>query len=218
MQEIIVKDMETEVSTFVEENNIIVVNSNEDLGKATLCIRNIKAMQNKVRDSYDVIVEKAHQAHKEAIGQRDKYLNPLKALETKFKDAILVFSKKMEAEQADRIRKANAEMARVAEEKKQKLLDEAKKTDDAWDKEELQEKAQSIVPITCDAPGKAIEQEGLSIRKTWKWEVEDENLVPRGFLTINESALNSACKQEAWRIAGIPGVRFFQVESASVRG
>ena len=218
MQEIIVKDMETEVSTFVEENNPIAVNTNEELSRATLCIKNIKAMQNKVKASYDGIIEKAHQSHKEAIAQRDKFLNPLKTLETKFKDAILVFSKKMEAEQAERIRKANAEMARVAEEKKQKLLDEAKKTDDAWDKEELQEKAQAIVPVTCDAPGKAIEQEGLSIRKTWKWEVEDENLVPRGFLTINESALNSACKQEAWRIAGIPGVRFFQVESASVRG
>ena len=209
--------METEVSTFVEENNIIVVNSNEDLGKATLCIKNIKAMQNKVKESYDVIVEKAHQAHKEAIGQRDKFLNPLKALEAKFKDAILVFNRKMESEQKERIRLADLKMAKEAEEKKAKLLAEAKATDDAWDKEELQEKAQAIVPVTCDAPGKAIEQEGLSIRKTWKWEIEDENLVPRGFLTINESALNSACKQEAWRIAGIPGVRFFQVESASVR-
>ena len=212
------QDIETEISTFVEENNPIAVNNNDDLSRATACIKGIKNMQAKVKESFDPIVEAAHKSHKEAINQREKYLMPLQLLEKKFKDAILVFSKKMEAEQAERIRKANAEMARVAEEKKQKLLDEAKKTDDAWDKEELQEKAQVIVPVTCDAPGKAIEQEGLSIRKTWKWEVEDENLVPRGFLTINESALNSACKQEAWRIAGIPGVRFFQVESASVRG
>ena len=211
-------DIETEISAFVEENQPIMVNSNDDLGRATACIKGIKGMQEKVKESFDPICLKAHQAHKEALAQREKYLMPLQLLEKKFKDAILVFSKKMEAEQAERIRKANAEMARVAEEKKQKLLDEAKKTDDAWDKVELQEKAQAIVPVTCDAPGKAIEQEGLSIRKTWKWEVEDENLVPRGFLTINESALNSACKQEAWRIAGIPGVRFFQVESASVRG
>jgi hypothetical protein len=217
MQEIIVKDMETEVSTFVEENNPIAVNSNEELNRATLCIKNIKAMQNKVKESYDGIIEKAHQSHKEAIAQRDKFLNPLKTLETKFKDAILVFSKKMEAEQAERIRKANAEMARVAEEKKQKLLDEAKKTDDAWDKEELQEKAQAIVPVTCDAPGKAIEQEGLSIRKTWKARVIDESIVPRAFLVVNESALNAAAKQEGWRIAGIMGVEFYQSETANVR-
>ena len=210
-------DIETEISAFVEENQPIMVNSNDDLGRATACIKGIKGMQEKVKESFDPICLKAHQAHKEALAQREKHLMPLQLLEKKFKDAILVFSKKMEAEQAERIRKANAEMARVAEEKKQKLLDEAKKTDDAWDKEELQEKAAAVVAVTCDAPGKAIEQEDLSIRKTWKWEVEDENLVPRGFLTINESALNSACKQEAWRIAGIPGVRFFQVESASVR-
>ena len=211
-------DIETEISTFVEENQPIMVNSNDDLGRATACIKGIKGMQEKVKESFDPICLKAHQAHKEALAQREKHLMPLQLLEKKFKDAILVFSKKMEAEQAQRIKEANERMAKEAEEKKQKLLAEAKETTDAWDKEELQEKAQAIVPVTCDAPGKAIEQEGLSIRKTWKWEVEDENLVPRGFLTINESALNSACKQEAWRIAGIPGVRFFQVESASVRG
>ena len=217
MQELIVKDMETEVSAFVEENNLIVVNSNEDLSKATACIKGIKGMMEKVKASFDPIVEKAHQSHKEAIGQRDKYLTPLKVLETKFKDAILVFSKKMEAEQAERIRKANAEMARVAEEKKQKLLDEAQKTDDAWDKEELQEKAAAVVPVTCDAPGKAIEQEGLSIRKTWKARVVDESIVPRAFLVVNESALNAAAKQEGWRIAGIMGVEFYQSETANVR-
>jgi len=211
-------DIETEISTFVEENNPIAVNNNDDLSRATACIKGIKNMQAKVKESFDPIVEAAHKSHKEAINQREKYLMPLQLLEKKFKDAILVFSKKMEAEQAQRIKEANERMAKEAEEKKQKLLAEAKETTDAWDKEELQEKAQAIVPVTCDAPGKAIEQEGLSIRKTWKWEVEDENLVPRGFLTINESALNSACKQEAWRIAGIPGVRFFQVESPIVRG
>jgi len=210
-------DIETEISTFVEENNPIAVNNNDDLVKATACIRGIKGMMDKVNSTFDPIIDQAHKAHKEAIGQRNKYLKPLQDSEKKFKDAILVFSRKMEAEQKERIRLADERMAKVAEEKKQKLLDEAKNTDDAWDKEELQEKAQAIVPMTCDAPGKAIEQEGLSIRKTWAWEVEDENLVPRGFLTINEQALNSACKQEAWRISGIPGVRFFQKESASVR-
>ena len=210
-------DIETEISAFVEENQPIMVNSNDDLGRATACIKGIKGMQEKVKESFDPICLKAHQAHKEALAQREKYLMPLQLLEKKFKDAILVFSKKMEAEQAERIRKANAEMARVAEEKKQKLLDEAKKTDDAWDKEELQEKAQAIVPVTCDAPGKAIEKEGLSIRKTWKARVVDESIVPRAFLVVNESALNAAAKQEGWRIAGIMGVEFYQSETANVR-
>jgi hypothetical protein len=217
MQELIVKDMETEVSTFVEENNLIVVNNNEDLGKATLCIKNIKAMQNKVKESYDVIVEKAHQAHKEAIGQRDKYLNPLKALETKFKDAILVFNRKMEAEQSQRIKEANERMAKEAEAEKQRLLAESKKTDDAWDKEELQEKAQAIVPVTVDAPKRAIESEGLSIRKTWKAKVLDINLVPKTYLIIeaNMKLLNEHAREH--RDVPIPGVTFYEESSVASR-
>jgi hypothetical protein len=211
------QDIETEISTFVEENNVIAVNDNNDLMKATACIRGIKGMMDKVKSSFDPIVDQAHKAHKEAIGQRDKYLKPLMDIEKKFKDAILVFNKKMEFEQKERIRLANEKMAKEAEEKKAKLLAEAKATDDAWDKEELQEKAQAIIPVTCDAPGKAIEQEGLSIRKTWKARIVDENIIPRAFLLVNESALNAAAKQEGWRIAGIMGVEFYQEESASVR-
>lgn len=210
-------DIESEISNFVEENKPIVVNDNNDLMKATACIKGIKSMQDKVKDSFNSIIDQAHKAHKEAIGQRDKYLKPLVDIEKKFKDAILVFNRKMEEEQRERIRKANEGMAEKAEKEKQRLLAEANKTDDAWDKEALQEKAQAIQPVTCDAPGKAIEQEGLSIRKTWKARVIDESIIPRAFMIVNESALNTAAKQEGWRIAGIMGVEFYQEESASVR-
>ena len=36
-------------------------------------------------------------------------------------------------------------------------------------------------------------------------------------MLVNESALNAAAKQEAWRIAGIMGVEFYQEESITTR-
>jgi hypothetical protein len=210
-------DIETEISTFVEENYPIVVNSNNDLTKATTCIKGIKSMCEKVKSSFDPIVDKAHKAHKEAIGQRDKYLKPLLELEKRFKDAILVFNRKMEEEQKERIRLANERMAKEAEEKKQNLLEEAKKTDDAWEKEELNEKAQAIAPVTCDASNKAIESEGMSIRKTWKARVIDINLIPREYLIIeaNMSALNQHARNN--REVSIEGVEFYEDSSVSTR-
>ncbi len=94
--------IENEVQQFVESNKAIEVNNQGDLVRATACIKGIKGMQNKVKESFDPIVEKAHASHKEAIGQRDKYLKPLLDLEKRFKDAILVFNRKMEIEQRER--------------------------------------------------------------------------------------------------------------------
>ena len=174
-------------------------------------------MQEKVKLSFDPIVEQAHKAHKEAIGQRDKYLKPLIDIERKFKDAILIFNRKMEQEQRERERIARALMEKKAEEERQRLLSESAKTTDVWDKEELKEKAAAIVPVEIETQKKVIEQDGLSIRKTWKASVTDESIVPRSFMLVNESALNAAAKQEAWRIAGIMGVEFYQEESITTR-
>lgn len=210
-------EIEQQVKTFIESNKIIMVNDNNDLTKAMACIKGIKGMQNKVKESYDPIIDKAHASHKEAISQRDRWLKPLLDIEKKFKDAILVFNKRMQEEQNERIRKANEEMANKAEEEKQRLLSQAKATEDAWDKDELQEKAQSIVPIICEAPKKAIDQDGLIIRKTWKAKVIDINLVPKLYLIIEADmqALNKYARE--YREITLPGVEFYEESSVASR-
>ena len=212
------QDIETEISTFVEENKPIMVNDNNDLMKATACIRGIKGMMDKVKSSFDPIVDQAHKAHKEAIGQRDKYLKPLMEIEKKFKDAILVFNRKMEAEQRERERLARERMEKAAEEERQRLLREAAKTKDAWDKEELQEKAAAVVPVEIETQKKVIEQEGLSIRKTWKAKVIDINLVPKDYLIIevNMSALNQHARVNK-NLLPIPGIEFYEESSVASR-
>lgn len=210
--------IETQFNNIVDIHKTILINTQEDLSKAITCIKGIKGLIDKVNDSYGPIVEQAHSAHKEAIKQKDKYLKPLQEIEKRFKQAILVYNHKMEYEQAERIRIANEHMAKVAEQERQILSNEAKNTDNAWDKEILQEKAQSIQAITCDAPGKAVEQEGLSIRKTWKAKIIDINLVPREYLIIeaNISALNQHARLYK-NTKQISGVEFFEESSTSIR-
>ena len=209
--------IENEVSEYVGQFNIIIVESNEDLSKATFCIKGIKQMQEKVKSSFDPIVDQAHKAHKEAISQRDKYLKPLQDIEKRFKEAILLFSKKLELEQRERERIANELLAKKAEEERQRILKESEGKTDAWDKYELEEKAKSIVPITVDIQKKFVEQEGLSIRRIWKARIIDESKVPRMYLVVDLPQLNSAAKIENIRKEGIAGIEFYEESTASVR-
>lgn len=209
--------IEQEVCEIVEANRNVVVSNADDLGRATACVKGIKGLMQRVKATFDPIVDKAHKTHKEAVAQRKKHLDPLEAIETKFKDAIVTYGQKLEAEQRERERLANEALAKAAAEAKKNLEDKASSTDNEWESEVLQEKAQAIVPVTVDVQKKVIEQEGLSIRKTWKARVIDAVQVPRQYLIVNETLLNTLAKNETARKDGIPGVEFYQESSASVR-
>lgn len=194
-----------------------VIESKEDLAKATACIQGIKGLQAKINEAYDSVIEKAHKIHKELIGKRDGYLKPLKKVESELKANILTYTQKVEAEQRELERKTNEELARMANASKEKLLKEASETKNEWEAETLKEQAAEIKPAVVEIAKKVVQNEGLSIRKTWKWRVIDKSIVPRAFLELNEQALNQAAKQEAWRTAGILGIEFYEESSASVR-
>ena len=212
MNDLIEKDIEkaTELST-------IVINSSEDIGRAKVVILGIKGLIERVKESFDPIVERAHSAHKEAIAQRDKHLKPLNDSKKKIESAITTYSLKMEAEQRERERLANIELAKIAEANKQKLLDQAKESSE-WDAEVLKEQAQAIKPITVDTMKKVVEEKGVVIKKTWKAKVIDTALIPREYLIVDESLLNKVAKDEVIRKNGVAGVEFYEEASSHVRG
>lgn len=208
--------IETEVEQLTSAP-VVVVNDNADVAKATAVIKGIKGLIEKVKESYDPFIDKAHAAHKEAIAQRDKYLDPLKEQKKKYEGAITDYTKRMEVEQRERERIANEELAQIAAKEKQDLLDKAS-TANEWDRECLEEKAAEIKPITVDVQKKVVEQEGLVIRKTWKARVINLDELPREYMIVDQSMLNASAKNEAIRAKGIAGVEFYQEFSSSVRG
>jgi tRNA(Ile)-lysidine synthase TilS/MesJ len=207
--EIEVKSIENNASSFE-------VKSHEDVTKATNVIKGIKSLKERIEEVFNPIVDKAHKAHKEAIGQRDKYLKPLLETEKKIKFNILEFNKRIEAEQRERERIANEELAKIAEEQKQKLLEESRSTDSTWNAESLKEQAESIIPIVIDAQKKVINEQGLSIKKKWKARIVDFDLIPREFLIANEPLLNQLAN-EAKKESHIAGVEFYEESIVSVR-
>lgn len=51
--------------------------SNDDLLKADELLTSWRGIEGEIHAAFDPIVEKAHQAHKEAVAQRKKYLDPI---------------------------------------------------------------------------------------------------------------------------------------------
>lgn len=58
---------------------------------------------------------------------------------------------------------------------------------------------------------------GTTPRKTWQFEVENIGVVPREFLIVNETAVREEMNRVGPANARIPGIRFFQDVSISVK-
>lgn len=209
--------IETEVEQLTQAP-IIAVNNASDVSKATAVIKGIKGLIDKVKETFDPIVDKAHKSHKEAVAQRKKYLDPLEDQKKKYEGAISDYVKREEAEQRERERLANEHLAKVAEEAKQKLLNASKESVNEWEAEVLKEKAQEVKAVTVGIQVKFVEEAGVVVRKTWKARIINEKLIPRQYLIVDERMISLAAKDELFRNSGIPGVEFYEEVSTSVRG
>lgn len=206
---------ESEVQSMMIAGENIVVNSTQDVTNATACLKGIKGLMDKVKESYDPIVDQAHKAHKEAISQRDKYLKPLQESDKKFRAAILVYNQRLESEARERERVANERLQQQAEAQKQALLEKSSESDNEWEKAVLEEKAEEIKPVTVDVQKKVIEQEGLTIAQNWKYEIINEDLIPREYMTPDEIQIGKIARGQKDK-ASIPGVRFYSAGSVRV--
>ncbi len=72
--------------------------------------------------------------------------------------------------------------------------------------EAAQQAIQYVVPVAPPA--------GMSVRKVWRFEVFDQNIVPREFCSPDAKKIEAAFHSGA---TDIPGVRFFQEDQVSAR-
>ena len=199
-------ELEIQSTDVIKESLSIVINNEDDNTRAVLIAKHVKELQKKVEDSYNPFIEKAHQAHKEAIAQRDKFLKPLKDAEAKLKTAIKKYLDIQELKRIELQEKLRLEAEKKAEEEKKALIDTAK---DDFEKEELIEESKNIVANVQILEKQKVE--GVTQSRRWKYRVTDINLLPREYLIITENskALQALADNTKGTLA-VSGVEFYQ--------
>lgn len=122
------------------------------------------------------------------------WVKPLEEVDVLVRSKLLTFQREQEA---IRIEAQRLEQERIEREAAEGLLDD--------------------LPEDLPVPAPRIvrgQQGSASVRKTWTFEVGDEALVPREYLTVDEGVIALAVRQG---IRDIPGIRIFQQDSIAVR-
>ena len=192
-----VEEIRQEVMSIPEQAKMILVRDAESMAKGNEFFLVIKGIRKKINDTFDPIISKAHEAHKEAINQKKKVEEPLIVAE-KWLNAQMTTYK----QEQDRIREAEEQRLRIIayeeEMQRRKLaedqrLAEAASLEASGAKEEAEQVMAEVLqemeaPVIVAPPPPSIpkvETRGMATQTTWTFEITNASLIPREYLTID---------------------------------
>ena len=197
------------VKSLTKQSEGYIIKDEDGFVASWALIERHDAAISKIGEWFNPFVDGLYKLHKMAIALRAQFLDPIVAS----KKTLLAERMKYHNEQA---RKKQEEADRAAELlKKQQAKDlekEAKKLEKSGDVETatvLREQATELpLPVVPVAPA-VPKQEGSVVKKSWKFAITNEALVPIEYRTVDESKVRKVVNALGDR-ANIPGVRVWQ--------
>lgn len=166
-------------------------------------------LRKQIGEAFDPQIKAAHASHKTALEQKKKYIDPVVAAEKVVDDRIKAWRAVEAKKKAEADSTAQSALHQEAQEAR---LDEAVALDEGGMKEEAQ--AMIDLPIcvpTADVPSEVPQVEGLGTSEKWKFEIENERLIPRDYMMPDEKKIGQYARMMKSG-AKMPGVRFFSEE------
>jgi len=217
----VVSKIEKETRDIVAQAKSITITNQAQYEGANTFMRAVKGLQKEIHNTFDPIVSKAYETHKEATSKRREHLDPAISAERVVKNIMIAYDDKMEAIRREEQRKIDAK-ARVEEERKRKELAARAEKWAAKGKiakaEELQEQAEEVEVVAPVIAPKVEKVRGVVYSYTYSVDtVDDIDKVPREYMEINIPALNKIAQATKGTIK-IPGVTFKVTKKLASRG
>lgn len=207
------KEVEEKALTVVEEANALVIRDNAGYESAGAFLLRIKSTRKElIGKIFDKTIALAHSAHKEAVLQKKTAELPWIKAEGTVKLLMADYAadqEKIRQEKEDALRReAEAKeeeerLARAAEAEKAGAGEEAEAI--------LNEPAEVQTVVVAKTTPKLA---GVSFKKSWKFQVVNEALVPRQFLCVNTVALGAHVRGLKEK-AKVAGVRIYSEDSVA---
>ena len=198
--------------TVPEQAKGLMIKSHEDYARAGEMLLVIKDLRKEIDATFDPIIKKAHEAHKEAVAQKKKVDAPLVEAEGIIKPRIAAWN----AEQERLRREEEARLREIARKQEEERLlmeaiaaEEEAKANGATNEEAAQEAAAIIAEPVYVAPvvvQKAVPKvSGIAMQQRWKFRIVNAALIPREYMTIDEQKIGAVVRalKDQTRIPGI---------------
>jgi len=164
--------------------------------------------------AFEPSITAAYSAHKKIVALKRQATEKLDTFESTVKKRMVDF-------QISQRRIAQAKEEELKATLKSRAEDEqlavAMELDNAGETEQAHEILSQEVSIPSIVVAPEIpKSEGISMRKVWKFRVDDPEAVPRDFLCLDEKKLGAYARAMK-EMAKVPGVTFYSEDSVAVR-
>lgn len=200
------------IEPVVEKMQQLEVTNDEQFTIAGQWLKKSKDTQKFVEEKFGPEVEAAKEKKRQAEAERkaamekiEQFTSPLKKADAAVRRMIATYQTEQEKKQRE------AEKKRREEAEKKRKEEEAKRAE-TGDTTPVEEPVQEPVPEKKEEP----KVEGVSFYEHWDFEIEDENAIPRQFLSIDEKKIRKYV-QAMKGDAEIPGVRVYMEKKPRVR-
>lgn len=191
----------------------MVVTNPIEYETAGIFLQHVKGILKQIAATFDGPIHDAHEAHRSIIAAKKKHADPLTAAERIVKGKMLAW-KRAETERLEAERR-ELEAAERAREEERRLAEAERLAEQgrAAEADAVLEAPVTTPPVVM--PPAAPKVAGVSTRHVWKFEIVDENLIPRQYMMVNQVAIRAAVRSMG-KAANIPGVRVYQDDVMAV--
>lgn len=204
------EEVKQEALTMPDRAKSIAIITAEDYTAAGEFLLGIKAVRKRIDETFDPIIDKAHQAHKEALAQKKKVEAPLIEAEGIIKPKIAEYNSEQERIRKEEERRL-AEVARKEEEERR--LAEAEAAEKAGDIAE----AQAILDEPVYVPPVVVQKttpkvSGIAMTTVWRFRITNEKKIPREYLSVDTVKIGGVVRALKDKCS-IPGIQVYPEQS-----
>ncbi|MBX3044870.1 MAG: hypothetical protein KF896_14250 [Ignavibacteriae bacterium] len=187
-------DAKEQIAKLTSNCQRIVINSNESLETAKNLAKTAKKVETLIEDKRKEITAPILAEKKKIDDFAKSITNDLNKAMNGLRSQILSYEKKLQEEREAEARRIEEERKRIEEELKAKALEG--KIDES-------DTAQVLVELKEQEHQAQISTKSSSIRLTWTYDVIDESVIPREYLTIDERKIKDAITAGKREITGL---------------
>jgi hypothetical protein len=209
--------IQKQVLEIQQATKVLTIRNADDYKVAGEMSNAISQLRKQIDATFDPIIAKAHEAHKEAIAQKRKFSLPLEMDQRLIDGKLMAWSR-----QQEEIRRRKE--AELAAELKKKQEDEALAQAEELERQGSPELAETVLQQQVEAPAPVVALPtetpriaGFAKRTIWRFRIVNPELVPREYLSPDELKIGGVVRSLKGATK-IPGVQVYEEDAAIHRG
>jgi hypothetical protein len=215
LEKLDLKKFDQEVQVYRRKASDLIIHDERTLKLGNDLLLDIKTVIKKIDETFDPAIKKVHEAHKEIIARKKEIKEPYVSAENEVKLRIASYVKRAEEERKEAERKAAEE-----EEKRMKAQVHAEELASELEQkghvQEAQEVRDRVPEFKAPVLPKTPALNNVQVKWIFKWDIEDINVVPRQFLTVDRAKVTAYVNMHREK-TNIPGIRVFKESSVAAR-